>query len=97
MKFMLRVVAVVIGIFLAACTAAIFLVPAEAQSVTRKKYTATYMFEPGNVPGPDVRIYVLVDADNEGDAAIKSYRCLAEKLTIGATEKLKFLEAQQRQ
>ena len=70
---------------------------ADAQSVTGKKFTVTFRFKQGNVPEPEVRVYILIDAKNDGDAAIEAYKRLAEKLTVAAQEKLEFLEAQQKQ
>ena len=96
MKYM-RDIAVVFLIIVAIATVAMCCLTSEAQSVTGKKWTVTYRFEQGNVLEPETRIYVLVDAENEGSATIKSYKHLSEKLTTQATEKLKFLEAQQRQ
>lgn len=84
-------------ILLIAASCAVWCFSTEAQSVTRPKWTCVYTWKQPNVPEPDTRIYVLVDADNEGDAAIKSFKHLSEKLTTTATERLIFVEAQRRQ
>lgn len=95
-KFSLKTLALVAAVVLAA-SCIVFLFDAEAQSVTGRKFTVTFMFKQPNVPEPDTRIYVLVDAANDGDAAIKAYKHLSEKLTTTATERLIFLEAQRKQ
>jgi hypothetical protein len=92
----LRDIAVVFLILILIAIGALWLA-ADAQSVTGKKFTVTFRFEQGNVLEPETRIYVLVDADNEGSAAIKAFKHLSEKLTVQACEKLKFQEAQQKQ
>src|SRR5689334_3342996 len=101
MKFSLKVTAIVLGIFLAACAAMLFLVPAEAQQgkVTGNEYTVVYRLKPQASEGvkPEVRIYVVASGQTEGDAIIASYKFLAEKLTVQATEQLQYLEVQGRE
>ena len=84
-------------IVVALASLAVWCFSTEAQSVTGRKYTVTFKFKQPNVQEPDTRIYVLVDAPNEGEAAIRAYKHLSERLTTTATEKLEFLEAQQKQ
>ena len=84
-------------IVLVIASLAVWCFSTEAQSVTGRRYTVTFRFKQPNVPEPDTRIYVLVDAPNEGEGAIRAYKHLAEKLTMNAQEKLEFLEAQQKQ
>ena len=93
----LRKLLVATLVIFAVATVIIWCLATEAQSVTGSKFTVVFSFVQPNVPEPDTRIYVLVDADNEGEASIKAYKHLAEKLTINATEKLKFVESQRKQ
>jgi hypothetical protein len=74
-----------------------FVVNAEAQNVTGKSWTVTFMFkQKQNEPEPEIRLYVLVDGKTEGEAAINGHKALSEKLTAQATDRLIFLEAQQK-
>lgn len=98
MKFSLKTTAIVLGIFVVACAAMLFLVPAEAQEKkTQPQWTVVFTLKQGNVPGPDARFYILVNATLEGEAAIAGHKYLCEKLTTNAQENLIYLECQRKQ
>lgn len=89
----------VFALVLAASIAIFLISAAEAQSATAAAYTVVFKFKakPLNEPaGPDIRIYILVDAKTEGEAAINAHKALSERLTAQATDALEFLESQQK-
>lgn len=62
--------------------------------VTDPEWTVVFTFKQPNIPQPMTRIYVVVNAKSEGEAAIIAQKHMAEKLTTQATEALIYLEAQ---
>ncbi len=69
--------------------------PANPQSVTGKTWTVVMRFK--DMAGePDTRIYIYINADTEGQAAINANKFLYEKLQPGAYDKLQYVEAQQK-
>jgi len=72
---------------------------ASAQSATGSAWTVVFKFKPKplNEPaGPDIRIYIMVDAKTEGEAAINAHKAISERLTAQAADALEFLESQQK-
>jgi hypothetical protein len=99
MKFLCKAGLALLLIFAAAVVAMLLCIPAEGQSVTKPQYTVTFRFKPqANIQvQPEARIYILVDASTEGEAAINAHKFISEKLTTNAAENLQFLEAQRKQ
>lgn len=62
--------------------------------VTDPEWTVVFTFKQPNVAEPATRIYVVVHAKSEGEAAIYAQKHMTEKLTTTATERLIYLEAQ---
>jgi hypothetical protein len=98
MKFLGKAGLALLLIFAAAVVAMLLCIPAEGrEKKTQPQWTVVFGFHQGNVPGPDVRIYVLVNGTVEGEAAIAAHKHLSEKLTVQAAEKLMYLESQRKQ
>jgi hypothetical protein len=94
---MRRLIALVLIIFLVGTLGALSTIPLDAQErVTDPEWTVVLQFKKQDVPQPFVRIYVLVKARTEGEAAIKAHSHMAEKLTTQAAAALEYMEAQQK-
>lgn len=92
---MRRLMAVALLVFLVGCVGALLCVPVDAQErVTDPEWTVVFQFRKQDVPQPFVRIYVLVRAKTEGEAAIKANTHMSEKLTTQAASALEYMEAQ---
>lgn len=98
MKVLRNTALAVLLIFAAAVVAAVLCIPAEGQEKkTQPQWTVVFTLKQGNVPGPDARFYILVNATLEGEAAIAGHKYLCEKLTTNAQENLIYLECQRKQ
>ncbi len=97
MKYLAKIVAAFLAIVVAATVAMCCLTTDAQEKKTQPQYVVVFMFKVGNVPGPDCRINVLVNAWQEGDAAIAAHKFLTEKLTTNAAENLVYLECQRKQ
>lgn len=99
-KFTKRIVTVFFIILLAAVMAILLLnADVNAQSLTGPSWAVVFRFKPRPAhegPEPDIRLHIHVDGRTEGEAAINAHKALSEKLTSQATERLDFLEAQQK-
>ncbi len=96
MKYM-RDIAIVFLILILIAIGAVWMAADGQEKKTQPQYVVVFMFKVGNVPGPDCRINVLVNAWQEGDAAIAAHKFLTEKLTTNAAENLVYLECQRKQ
>lgn len=94
---MRKLIATVLVVFLACAVGALLCIPLDAQErVTDPDWTVVLQFKKNDVPQPFVRIYVLVKARTEGEAAIKAHRFMSEKLTTQAADQIEYMEAQQK-
>lgn len=94
---MRRLIALALVVFLVGALGALLCIPVDAQErVTDPEFTVVFQFKKNDVPQPFVRIYVLVKARTEGEAAIKAHRAMSEKLTTQAADQLEYIEAQQK-
>lgn len=98
-KFAKRIILALFVLILAA-SLAVMCLTLEAQSVTGKKWTVVMTMKPPKenplVPQPEIRFYIVVEGDGEGEAAINAHKHMSELLTTQAAERLQFLEAQQK-
>ena len=74
--------------------AALLLMPAQQ---SEPLWTVVFRFKQDNVNLPECRIYIMVRASQEGEAAIKANRYIMEKLSIAAQESIIYVEAQKRE
>ncbi len=68
-----------------------------APQQTEPRWTVVFRFAEDNPTMPDARIYVVVRARQEGEAAIKANKYLFDKLSVAAAEKIIYVEAQKRE
>lgn len=102
MKKFARDIIITLFVLVLAASMAILLLNADvnAQSITGKKWTVVMTMKPARdnpfPPAPEVRLYVVVDGETEGQAAINAHKFLSELLTTNAQERLMYLESQQK-
>lgn len=95
----MRKLAIATIIVFAAGIAAVLAIPLEAQQppkVTDPEYTVVFTFKKKTAVDSLCRIYILVSAKTEGEAAIRAHKYLSERLSVAAVEDIDFQEAQLR-
>lgn len=77
---------------------AVLLLPPQAKppQITEPHYTVVFSMKAQNMFEPVCRIYVSVQAKTEGEASIRAYTYLQQKLSIPSAEQLEFSEAQKK-
>lgn len=71
-------------------------IPELPEQDTSPSWVVVYRWKQDNPNMPDCRIYVVVKAAQEGEAAVKAFRFLQDKLAAQAADSLTFVEAQKR-
>lgn len=64
--------------------------------VTEATFTVVFSMKQLNMFEPVCRIYVSIQGKTEGEAAIRAYTYLQQKLSIPSAEQLEFSEAQKK-
>lgn len=93
----LRDIALVFLILVLIAIGALWMAADAQDKKTQPYWVVVFRFAQTDTPGPDARIYVSVNAAQEGEAAIAAHKFLSEKLTTHAAEKLVYLEAQRKE
>lgn len=66
------------------------------REVTKSDYVVVFTLRKVNLLDPEVRIHMLVKADSEGEATLKGYRYMYERVSLKTSDDLVFVEAQRK-